>query len=129
MSNLVSTEWLAAHLKDVRVVDASWYMPDEKREPAKEFEAGHIAGARMALAHAFWSNDEPGVEVPKAAALDSVVESLGISFQHLIRQRDETPRRRDDEEHGNNHQVPVQTQPGERPADRSNANNSHDARG
>jgi len=45
MSNLVSTEWLAAHLADVRVVDASWYMPDEKREPAKEFEAGHIPGA------------------------------------------------------------------------------------
>jgi thiosulfate/3-mercaptopyruvate sulfurtransferase len=45
MSNLVSTEWLAAHLKEVRVVDASWYMPDEKREPAKEFEAGHIPGA------------------------------------------------------------------------------------
>ena len=45
MSNLVSTEWLAAHLNEVRVVDASWYMPDEKREPAKEFEAGHIPGA------------------------------------------------------------------------------------
>ena len=45
MSNLVSTDWLAAHLNDVRVVDASWYMPDEKREPAKEFEAGHIPGA------------------------------------------------------------------------------------
>ncbi|HSS14381.1 MAG TPA: 3-mercaptopyruvate sulfurtransferase [Rhizomicrobium sp.] len=45
MSNLVSTDWLAAHLGDVRVVDASWYMPDEKREPAQEFEAGHIPGA------------------------------------------------------------------------------------
>lgn len=45
MSNLVSTDWLQAHLKDVRVVDASWYMPDEKRAPAKEFEAGHIPGA------------------------------------------------------------------------------------
>jgi thiosulfate/3-mercaptopyruvate sulfurtransferase len=45
MSNLVSTEWLAAHLNEVRVVDASWYMPDEKREPAKEFLAGHIPGA------------------------------------------------------------------------------------
>ena len=29
----------------VRVVDASWYMPDEMRQPAKEFEAGHIPGA------------------------------------------------------------------------------------
>ena len=40
MSELVSTEWLAEHLKDVQVVDASWYMPDEKREPVKEFETG-----------------------------------------------------------------------------------------
>jgi len=45
MKNLVSTDWLAAHLGYVRVVDASWYMPDEKREPAKEFEVGHIPGA------------------------------------------------------------------------------------
>ena len=45
MNPLVSTDWLAAHLTDVRVVDASWYMPDEKRQPAREFEAGHIPGA------------------------------------------------------------------------------------
>jgi thiosulfate/3-mercaptopyruvate sulfurtransferase len=45
MSELVSTEWLAEHLKDVRVVDASWYMPDDKRDPAREFEAAHIPGA------------------------------------------------------------------------------------
>ena len=45
MKNLVSTEWLAANLDKVRVVDASWYMPLEKREPAKEFEVGHIPGA------------------------------------------------------------------------------------
>lgn len=45
MNNLVSTEWLEQHLNEVRVVDASWYMPDENRQPAKEFEAGHIPGA------------------------------------------------------------------------------------
>jgi thiosulfate/3-mercaptopyruvate sulfurtransferase len=45
MRNLVSTAWLEAHLKEVRVVDASWYMPNEKREAAKEFEAGHIPDA------------------------------------------------------------------------------------
>ncbi len=47
MSNLVSTDWLAAHLGDVRVVDASWYMPDEKRDPAAEFEAGAHSGRRV----------------------------------------------------------------------------------
>ncbi len=45
MSELVSTEWLAAHLNGVRVVDASWYMPEDKREPAREFEQAHIPGA------------------------------------------------------------------------------------
>ena len=44
-TNLVSTGWLVDHLNDVRVVDASWYMPDDKREPAKEFEQAHIPGA------------------------------------------------------------------------------------
>src|SRR6185437_3634261 len=45
MNTLVSTEWLASHLKDVRLLDASWYMPADKRDPKAEFEAGHIPGA------------------------------------------------------------------------------------
>ena len=45
MNPLVTTEWLAAHLETVRVVDASWYMPDDKRAPEKEFAIEHIPGA------------------------------------------------------------------------------------
>jgi thiosulfate/3-mercaptopyruvate sulfurtransferase len=45
MNTLVSTEWLAAHLTDVRLVDASWYMPDDKRDARAEFAAGHIPGS------------------------------------------------------------------------------------
>jgi thiosulfate/3-mercaptopyruvate sulfurtransferase len=45
MNDLVSTGWLAAHLNAVRVVDASWYMPGDKRDPAAEFRRGHIPGA------------------------------------------------------------------------------------
>jgi thiosulfate/3-mercaptopyruvate sulfurtransferase len=45
MNPLVSTDWLAAHLNDVKVVDASWYMPDQKRAPGREFETSHIPGA------------------------------------------------------------------------------------
>src|SRR5579875_1079156 len=45
MNPLVSTDWLAAHLAEVRVVDVSWYMPDERRDARAEFEAGHIPGA------------------------------------------------------------------------------------
>ena len=41
---LVSTEWLSEHLKnpDLRVFDASWYLPDMKRDARAEYDAGHI---------------------------------------------------------------------------------------
>src|SRR5471032_1052743 len=41
----VSTDWLAAHLGEVKLLDASWYMPADKRDPKAEFAAGHIPGA------------------------------------------------------------------------------------
>lgn len=46
---LVSTDWLAAHLRDpdLRVLDASWYLPDAGRNARAEYEAGHIPGARF----------------------------------------------------------------------------------
>ncbi|WP_425098193.1 3-mercaptopyruvate sulfurtransferase [Tropicibacter sp. S64] len=46
---LVSTEWLAKHLKDpdLRILDASWYMPAMNRDPRAEYEAAHIPGARF----------------------------------------------------------------------------------
>ncbi|MFP3384488.1 3-mercaptopyruvate sulfurtransferase [Tritonibacter sp. SIMBA_163] len=46
---LVSTDWLAAHLKDpdLRILDASWYLPQMERDAKAEYEAGHIPGARF----------------------------------------------------------------------------------
>lgn len=46
---LVSTEWLAAHLKDpdLRILDASWYLPDMGRNGREEFAEAHIPGARF----------------------------------------------------------------------------------
>ena len=46
---LVSTAWLAAHLKDpdLRVLDASWFLPDMARDAQAEYAAGHIPGARF----------------------------------------------------------------------------------
>lgn len=44
---LVSTEWLASHITapDVRVVDASWYMPAEGRNARAEYDEAHIPEA------------------------------------------------------------------------------------
>ncbi len=46
---LVSTDWLASHLKDpdLRIFDASWYLPGDERDPKVDYEAAHIPGARF----------------------------------------------------------------------------------
>ena len=47
VSPLVSTEWLAEHLSapDVRVADASWYLPQAGRDAKNEYAAAHIPRA------------------------------------------------------------------------------------
>lgn len=44
---LVSTDWLLQHIDqpDLRLVDASWYMPDQDRNPRAEYANEHIPGA------------------------------------------------------------------------------------
>ena len=46
---LVSTRWLAERLKDpdLRILDASWYLPDTGRDGRAEYEAAHVPGARF----------------------------------------------------------------------------------
>src|ERR1700678_1017413 len=72
MSDIVSAEWLKDNLSTVRVVDASWYMPDDKRDTKKEFEERGdipaslffrieaIADARTSLPHMLlpWSKGD-----------------------------------------------------------------------
>ncbi len=42
---LVSAAWLADHLDEVQVVDATWFMPDAGRTGAQSYAEGHIPGA------------------------------------------------------------------------------------
>jgi thiosulfate/3-mercaptopyruvate sulfurtransferase len=46
---LVSTQWLAAHLDDpdLRLLDASFYLPNAGRDAKAEYDAAHIPGARF----------------------------------------------------------------------------------
>ncbi|KAL2483884.1 Thiosulfate/3-mercaptopyruvate sulfurtransferase 1 [Forsythia ovata] len=43
---VVSVDWLHANLREpyVKVLDASWYMPDEQRNPLQEYQVAHIPG-------------------------------------------------------------------------------------
>lgn len=46
---LVSTAWLDAHLADpdLRILDASWFMPASGKDPRAAFEQAHIPNARF----------------------------------------------------------------------------------
>jgi thiosulfate/3-mercaptopyruvate sulfurtransferase len=45
MNMLVSTGWLAERLDKVRLVDATYHLPDAGRDAAAEYRAGHPPGA------------------------------------------------------------------------------------
>src|SRR5690349_21818352 len=47
IDGIVSTAWLAKELSapDLRVVDASWYLPQQKRDAKAEYAAQHIPSA------------------------------------------------------------------------------------
>lgn len=46
---LVSTDWLAAHMRDpdLRILDGSYYLPDAGRDAKAEYQQAHIPGARF----------------------------------------------------------------------------------
>ena len=48
-TTLVSTQWLADHFNspDIRIIDASWYLPQAGRDPKAEYDGAHIPGARF----------------------------------------------------------------------------------
>lgn len=77
----VSTDWLAARLDDptVRIVDASWYLPTETRDPDAEYRAGHIPGAvRFNLDEVADRTVDLPHMLPSEADFAAAVGALGI---------------------------------------------------
>lgn len=54
-SALVTAKWLESRLQSSTVLDASWYMPAEKRDPYVDFQQKRIPGAR------YFDIDGPGL--------------------------------------------------------------------
>lgn len=84
---LVSTAWLFRHLKDpdLRIIDASWYLPDMNRDPAAEYNASHIPGAR------FFDIDEISDQrsdlphmAPPSEKFISRLRAMGIGDGHQV---------------------------------------------
>jgi len=80
MDSLVSTEWLARELgaSDLRVVDASWHL-DAARDPAAEYEAGHIPSAVfMDLGGLADTTTDLPMMLPAPEKFASRMQSLGL---------------------------------------------------
>jgi len=94
MDSLVSTEWLAKELgaSDLRVVDASRFLPDSGRNAAAEYEAGHIPGAVfMDLEHLVDTNSAIDNTLPPAEKFASRMQSLGLGDGSRIVLYDDSP--------------------------------------
>ena len=79
---LVTPDWLAAHrtVPDLKIMDASWYLPAEQRDPAAEFEAVHIEGAVFFDIDGVRDPDNPLPHMlPSRQLFEDVMAGLGIS--------------------------------------------------
>jgi thiosulfate/3-mercaptopyruvate sulfurtransferase len=79
--SLVTTEWLAQHLRDphVVIVDSSYFLPTQNRDAHAEYRAGHIPGAVFFDIEAIsdHSTDLPHM-LPGTTQFNAAVGALGI---------------------------------------------------
>ena len=96
MDDLVSTAWLAQQLGagDLSILDASLFMPADQRDPAAEFAAGHIPGARRFDIEALSDPAHPAPHMlPSAATFGAAMAALGVGRDDRIIVYDNSPLR------------------------------------
>jgi thiosulfate/3-mercaptopyruvate sulfurtransferase len=84
---LVSTRWLADHLADpdLRIIDASWYLPDMGRNARAEYDAAHIPGARFVDIDDLSDNRSPLPHMaPPVEKFMSRMRGMGIGDGHQV---------------------------------------------
>lgn len=94
MDSLVTTEWLANELgaSDLRIVDASYFLPDHKCNAAAEYEAAHIPGAVfMDLAEIADTTSSLPSMLPPPEKFASRMQSLGLGDGSRIVIYDDSP--------------------------------------
>src|SRR3990170_1258413 len=96
MDNLVSTAWLAGHLRDADlvVVDATTFMPSSGRDARAEYTAAHIPGARFLDIEEVSDRSAPTPHMlPPADQFGAAMEKLGVGRDDRIIVYDNSPLR------------------------------------
>lgn len=96
MEILVSTDWLAENIgaSDLRIVDATYFLPEVGRDAAAEYEAQHIPGAVfLNLGELVDSASPLPNTVPPAEKFASRMQALGLGDGSRIVIYDNSPHR------------------------------------
>ena len=82
---LVDTDWLEKNIDQVKIIDCSWNMPSENRNPEKEFEKEHITSAIFFdLDKNSKQNTDLPHMLPEEDVWNEIVSKLGISKNDQI---------------------------------------------
>ena len=78
--SIVTTDWLIDNLDKVKIIDSSWHLPNQKRNPIKEYLNEHIINS------IFFDIDKNSKQetdlphmLPSAEVWEEIVSNLGIS--------------------------------------------------
>ncbi len=94
MDILISTGWLAEELgkPDLRIIDASLFLPGTPRDPRAEFEAAHIPGAAYMDLPTLADPDDPTPGMlPPDDLMTARVRALGIDADSRVVVYDNSP--------------------------------------
>jgi thiosulfate/3-mercaptopyruvate sulfurtransferase len=84
--SLVSAAWLMDHLADVKVLDATWYMPNvTTKDAVEEFRTSRLRGAQFFNLDGVcdWDTDLPHM-LPTEAQFAAAADALGISNDDAV---------------------------------------------
>lgn len=94
MDALVTTQWLAGELSapDLRILDATWFLPAEGRDAHAEFVAGHIQGAVFFDINAIADQTSPlPTMLPPPAQFAAQLGALGVATGNRVVLYDNAP--------------------------------------
>ena len=83
--SLVSTDWLYDNIKNVKILDSSWHLPDQNRKAFKEYTEEHIMNSIFFDIDKY-SDQETDLPhmLPKIKEWEKIVSNLGISNKDKI---------------------------------------------
>ena len=86
MNQLVSTEWLEKNIDKVKILDASWHLPNSKRDAEEEYKANHIKNSIFFDIDKYSNlNSSLPHMLPNKNDWENIVSSLGIkNSDHVV---------------------------------------------